>query len=128
MTTEELVRSVLATLNEQQADYTLIGSLATNFHCVLRSTQDAEIVVHSRLISVARKLREQVPSRSLDPLLQFESVTASRKGLHRTDESDFDIERFGLSRDEPDQLRFARRVHVELLGIPTRLRQECAAS
>jgi hypothetical protein len=32
MTTEELVQSVLASLNEQQAAYMLVGSLATAFY------------------------------------------------------------------------------------------------
>jgi hypothetical protein len=117
MTTEELVRSVLTSLNEAQAGYMIVGSLATNFYCVPRSTQDADIVVHARLISVARKVRDRVPSLSLDPQIQLESITATQKAVLHEDENDFDIELFGLSSDEHDQERFARRLQVELLGI-----------
>jgi hypothetical protein len=118
MTTEELVRSVLASLNEQQADYMIVGSLATNFYCVPRSTQDVDIVVHSQLVSVARTLRDQVPTLSLDPQIQFESVTATQKALLRDAQRDFDIELFGLSSDDHDQQHFARRVRAEILGVP----------
>jgi hypothetical protein len=119
MTTEELVQSVLVALNDQQAAYMIVGSLATNFYCVPRATQDADIVVQSSLLSVARTLSDRVPSLWLDPQVQFESVTATNKALLRADDSGFEIELFGLSGDEHDQQRFARRLHVKLLNNPS---------
>jgi len=116
MNTQDVVRSVLDALNELGTPYMVVGSVATNFYCVPRSTQDADIVVPPRLTETARQLSRQLEGLRFDPQLAFESVTATTKALLHTDEHDFHIELFELGDDEHDQQRFARRIRVETLG------------
>jgi hypothetical protein len=116
MNTDDVVGAVIDSLNQQDVAYMIVGSLATNFYCVPRSTQDADIVVQSRLVDVARQVSQGVPRMQFDPQLGFESVTATKKLVLTTQQHDFQIEFFELSGDEHDQLRFSRRVAVEVLG------------
>ena len=116
MNTEDVVRAVIVALNEQNVPYMIVSSLATNFYCVPRSTQDADIVVQRNVASVAYQTVSRLPILSFDRQLQFEGVSATKKALLRADENDFDIELFELSDDEHDQERFSRRVKVEILG------------
>jgi predicted nucleotidyltransferase len=119
MNTDDVVGSVIDSLNQQGVPYMIVGSLATNFYCVPRSTQDADIVVQSRLAEVARQVSQGVSGMRFDPQLGFESVTATKKLVLSTQQHDFQIELFELSGDEHDQLRFSRRVQVEILGRTT---------
>jgi hypothetical protein len=116
MNTDDVVGSVIDSLNQHGVPYMIVGSLATNFYCVPRSTQDADIVVQSRLVEVARQVSQGVPGMRFDPQMGFESVTATKKLVLSTQQHDFKIELFELSGDEHDQLRFSRRVAVEVLG------------
>jgi hypothetical protein len=116
MNADEVVSSVIAILNGQNAPYMIVGSLATNFYCVPRSTQDGDFVVHGSLAQLARTISQSSSGLRFDPQLGFESVTATKKIVLHTLEHDFEIELFELSSDEHDQARFARRMHVELLG------------
>jgi predicted nucleotidyltransferase len=119
MNTDDVVRTVIDSLNQQGVSYMIVGSLATNFYCVPRSTQDADIVVQSRLVDVARQVSRGVAGMSFEPQLGFESVTATKKLVLSTQQHDFQIELFELSGDEHDQLRFSRRQQVEVLGCTT---------
>ena len=116
MNTQDVVRSVLDALNELAAPYMVVGSVATNFYCIPRSTQDADIVVPPRLTDVARQLAQRLETLRFDPQLAFESVTATTKALLHTSDHDFHIELFELGDDEHDQQRFARRIRIETLG------------
>ncbi len=118
MNTDEVVRSVIELLNGQGVPYMIVGSLATNFYCVPRSTQDGDFVVQSNLGKVAREISQAHGGLRFDPQIGFESVTATKKIVLRAEEHDFEIELFELSADEHDQQRFARRVQVEILGQP----------
>jgi hypothetical protein len=115
MNTDELVFAVIDHLNEHQLPYMLVGSLATNFYCVPRSTQDGDIVIDSSPAQVARQLTAKYPSIYFDPQLAFESVTATRKIVLQSSELEFEIELFQLGADEHDQERFSRRVQVNTM-------------
>lgn len=116
MHTDELISAVIDYLNEHQLPYMLVGSLATNFYCVPRSTQDADLVVESQLVQTAQQLTRLHPIFRFDPQLSFESVTATKKLVLQTTEHAFEIELFELGSDPHDRERFSRRVLVETLG------------
>jgi hypothetical protein len=116
MNVDEIVSSVIAILNGQNVPYMIVGSLATNFYCVPRSTQDGDFVVQGSLAQLARTISQASNALRFDPQMGFESVTATKKIVLHTLDHDFEIELFELSNDEHDQARFARRLNVELLG------------
>lgn len=115
MNTDEIVRTVIDYLNAHDVPYMLVGSLATNFYCVPRSTEDGDIVVHASISDLARDIRDENAAIKFDPQIVFESITATRKIVLRTIEHDFEVELFQLGDDEHDLARFARRVQVKTL-------------
>jgi hypothetical protein len=120
MTSEEISLRVVEILNQHHIPYMLVGSLSTNFHSVVRSTKDADIVVQSDLGEAARSIARECDSLRLDPQYGFESVTATRKLVLRAQGGeDFVVELFGISDDPHDQERFRRRVCVDWFGRPT---------
>lgn len=116
MTTEQLVKLAIEALNHYGADYMLIGSLATNFYGVPRSTQDADIVVGGDLLPVARAIASSNDDFRLDPQIGFETVTATRRVIVNSLSNDFLIELFQLSNDAHDVMRFQRRRHAAFAG------------
>jgi hypothetical protein len=119
MNTDDVVRAVIDSLNQQGVPYMIVGTLATNFYCVPRATQDGDFVVQSQLVEVARHISQNIAGIRFDPQLEFEAVTATKKALLTTEQHGFQIELFELSGDEHDQLRFARRDQVEIMGRTT---------
>jgi hypothetical protein len=115
MSTDEIVFAVIDYLNENELSYMLVGSLATNFYCVPRATQDADIVVGSNLVQTAHRLTAQNPKLHFDPQLSFESVTATKKLVLQASEHEFEVELFELGADEHDRERFARKMLVEIM-------------
>jgi hypothetical protein len=115
MNTDELVFAVIDYLNEHQLPYMLVGSLATNFYCVPRSTQDGDIVVQANPAQIARGLIKVHSDIHFDPQLSFESITATKKVVLQADKLEFEIELFELGIDEHDQARFARRIRVDTM-------------
>jgi len=115
MNIDEIVFAVIDYLNEHQVPYMLVGSLATNVYCVPRSTEDGDIVVQSSLAQLARQISQRHAGVHFDPQLAFESVTATKKIVLRTEGHGFEVELFELGADEHDQLRFSRRIQVETM-------------
>lgn len=116
MNTDDVIRSVVNALNDIGAPYMVVGSIAMNFYCVPRSTQDADIVIQTGFVEYARQLSNRLDELHFDPQLAFESITAAKKALLHTEQHDFHIELFELTGDEHDQERFGRRKMVETLG------------
>jgi hypothetical protein len=121
MTSEEISLRVVQILNEHQIPYMLVGSLSTNFHSIVRSTKDADIVVPEPLSEAARIIAREFNALKLDPQFGFESVTATKKLILRAPESEgFIVELFGQKADDPhDVERFSRRIQVDWFGCPT---------
>jgi hypothetical protein len=120
MTSEEISLRVVEILNEHNIPYMLVGSLSTNFHSIVRSTKDADIVVPERLAETARLIAREFDALQLDPQFGFESVTATKKLiLHAPESEGFVVELFGQAGDEHDLERFRRRMKVDWLGRPT---------
>jgi hypothetical protein len=116
MNTDEIVLTVIDFLNEHELPYMVVGSLATNVYCVPRSTEDGDIVVQSSIVQVAREISRAHGKVRFDPQVSFESVTATRKVVLRTENHGFEVELFQLSVDAHDQARFQRRTLVETMG------------
>jgi hypothetical protein len=117
MTAEEIALRVVEILNSHSVDYMLVGSLSTNFHSIVRSTKDADIVIPDKLSEIARLIAREFNELKLDPQFGFESVTATKKLILRAPESEgFVVELFGQADDEHDIERFRRRMRVDWFG------------
>lgn len=115
MNTDDIVCTVIDYLNAHEVPYMLVGSLATNVYCVPRSTEDGDVVVQSSVAQLAHQISRSHAGVHFDPQLSFESVTATRKVVLRTEGHGFEIELFQLGDDEHDQSRFSRRTQVETM-------------
>ena len=118
MNTDAIVLTVIDFLNERNVPYMVVGSLATNVYCSPRSTEDGDFVVQANLAQLAREISAQASGVRFDPQLSFESVTATRKVVLRTEAHGFEVELFALGDDEHDQLRFTRRIQVRTFDRP----------
>ncbi len=67
MTAEEISQRVVDILNANNVAYMLVGSLSTNFHSIVRSTKDANIVIQSTFADSARLIAREFPELKLDP-------------------------------------------------------------
>jgi len=115
MKTDDIVLAVIDHLNGHKIPYMLVGSLATNFYCVPRSTEDGDIVVEADLVGIASAITRERLSIHFDRQLAFESVTATRKLVLQAEGHGFEIELFQLSDDEHDRMRFSRRHQVQTM-------------
>ncbi len=115
MTSDEAVVAVLGALEAADVPYMIVGSLASNFHGIPRSTRDADFVVEldqGRL----QRLGDELPA---DLKLQcqgsFETVTGTTRYIIDLVNNPFVCELFVLSDDPHDQERFRRRLRVRVL-------------
>jgi hypothetical protein len=113
MTSED---AVLTALEQLGIAYMVVGSFASNYYGVPRSTQDADLVVvlgdHS-----PREIADLLGAAfRLDPQLAFETMTMTTHFNFDVVDCSFKIELFLLSDDPYDQERFQRRRRWRLLG------------
>jgi len=123
VTSDEALLTVLDALERLGIEYTLTGSLASNFHGVPRSTRDADLVVAMPPGGLDRVAAALPPELTLDAQGTFETVTGTIRHLVRLRGSLFVVELFLLSDDPHDLARFSRRMRVEVFGreawVPT---------
>jgi hypothetical protein len=112
VSTSEIVFQVVDVLNGNSIAYMLVGSIASNFYSVPRSTKDADIVIQTALADAAMLIADHCPSLKLDPQFSFETVTGTKKLLLHATAEDFSVELFGLSDDAYDCRRSAGPTHV----------------
>ena len=104
--------AVFAALDAAAIPYMLVGSLASNFHGIPRSTRDADFVIALEADSL-RTLDARLPAGLiLERQGAFEAVTGTMRYLIVLAESPFVCELFVLSDDAHDRERFARRQAV----------------
>jgi hypothetical protein len=115
VTPDEAVVSVLATLDAAAIPYMLVGSMASNFHGIPRSTRDADFVVQFSPSGLQRLAAHLPLELVLEQQGAFEMVTATVRHLVTLAGSPFVCELFELSDDPHDQSRFARRVPARVL-------------
>jgi hypothetical protein len=116
VTSDAAVTAVIDTLQQLRIPFMIVGSLATNFHGVPRSTQDADFVVQltpEGLRAVADRLGDQF---RLQPQTSFETITGTIRHIFRLARNPFIIELFELTDDPHDVERFARRQSVQVFG------------
>lgn len=119
MPPDEAILNVLDAFHGADVPYMIVGSLASNFHGIPRSTRDAGFVVQfapGRFGDLASRL---APGLSLSPQGPFETVTGTTRLLIELAGSAFACELFLLSDDPHDRGRFARRIGARLLGRST---------
>jgi Nucleotidyltransferase of unknown function (DUF6036) len=116
VTVERVAAQLLDALDRAAIDYVVVGSLASSFYGVARSTQDADVVISCERGQVADLARELGSEFVRDPQMAFETVTSTTKTLISEKQSKFQIEAFNLSDDPHDQERFARRRKVKMYG------------
>ena len=116
MTADEAVVSVLDALEAAHVPYMIVGSLASNFHGIPRSTRDADFVVELNPDSLQRLSAALPPNLNLGVQGAFEAVTGTIRYLVEMNESPFVCELFVRSGDAHDLERFRRRERVEILG------------
>jgi hypothetical protein len=115
VTPDDAVVAVFAALDAAAIPYMIVGSLASNFHGIPRSTRDADFVV-DLLPGSLQRLTPQLPSELvLEPQGAFEGVTGTIRHMVTLIGSPFVCELFELSDDPHDQARFARRVSARVL-------------
>jgi hypothetical protein len=119
MTSEEAIGHMIDALNVLAVPHMVVGSLASNFHGVARSTQDADIVIQLGSTSVTALADQLGAEFVLDPQMSFETATGTIRHTIRVKAIAFLIELFHLSDDPYDQARFQRRRPVRLLEHDT---------
>jgi len=139
VTADEAVVAVLESLDDAGIRYMIVGSLASNFHGIPRSTRDADFVVELDQSSLERLALGLPPSLRLEPQGAFQGVTGTTRYVVALVGHAFVCELFLLSDDPHDRERFARRMSVRTFGrmtyvasaedmIVTRLRWAVGAS
>ena len=116
MTPDEAVVALIGALDAAGVPYMIVGSLASNFHGIPRSTRDADFVLQVSLDGLQRLAGCLPPELALEQQSAFEAVTGTVRHLIALRGSPFVCELFALSGDPHDQERFRRRQRVELLG------------
>jgi hypothetical protein len=116
MTVEETAGVVVSACTELGIPILVVGSLSSNYYGLGRSTNDADFVVQLKPGDIRALAAKLSPLLRLDPQPGFESVTLTTKYLFEVRDHAFFVELFELTDDPHDQLRFARRVPIQLYG------------
>jgi hypothetical protein len=118
MTEQELLIDCLRRLNTAQIPYMVVGSMASNFWGVPRSTHDIDFVVEFQLTDVPKFMKafeeqffiqEHSIRAALRPPYQFNAVD-NRSALK--------VDFFSVPQEEYDRVRFERRLSIQLFGEP----------
>jgi hypothetical protein len=118
VTPDQAVVEVIGALEATHIQYMIVGSLATNFHGIPRSTADADFVLALEPHALQR-LGESLPRElRLQAQGSFETVTGTLRYLIELDANPFVCELFALSDDPHDLERFSRRERIDILGRP----------
>ena len=113
---EDAVAALLDLLNAHGVPYMIVGSFSSNRYGVPRATHHAHFVIGSTVKNWIECLATLPAEFEIDPQASFEMVTATNRQIIEIPSLPFTIELFELSNDEHDQLRFARRKKLTLLG------------
>jgi hypothetical protein len=115
MTSEEVIVAVIDALWAVDVPFMVVGSMATNFYGIPRSTRDADFVI--QIPPPFAALTERLGA-NLRMAAQgsFEGVTGTVRHRIEAKGTQFTVELFELSDDAHDVARFARRRRVRLFG------------
>jgi len=113
---ETILLSVIDALTTADVPYLLAGSFSSNYYGIPRSTHDADFVIELQGRSIMSLQPHLGPALRIDPQVEFETVTGTRRNVVTARGVAFEVELFRLSDDPHDQERFRRRRAVALLG------------
>jgi hypothetical protein len=116
MTADEAAVAVIDALESAGVSFMIVGSIASNFHGIPRSTRDADFLVHIGPSSLNDLTAALPPGLSLLPQGSFETVTGTMRHVIVLERSAFICELFVRGDDSHDEQRFARRQKVRVLG------------
>ncbi|MDX1964423.1 MAG: hypothetical protein SFX18_14825 [Pirellulales bacterium] len=114
MNQAEILLRVIDALEIVGIPYVLFGSFASNVYGIMRATLDADIVIQTAHGQHTTLRTALLPEFSIDPQMQFETVSGTVKTAVTHNATVFLIELFELSADPHDQARFARRQKLPL--------------
>lgn len=114
MNGEQATAHVISKLEELKIDYMLVGAFSSNAYGVIRSTNDADIVVAFKESDLTRLFKSLGEGFVLDRQMLLEGFTGSARHVVKHLESGFDIELFRLNMDPHHQERFARRRRMQV--------------
>ena len=109
MPAPNIVRRVVAALNQAGTPHMLVGAFARNYYAEPRSTKDADLVLGVSVGSLRGLLDALGPGFRMDEQMTFETNTGTLKNVIVHAESGFTVELFYLSEDAHDQERWKRR-------------------
>jgi hypothetical protein len=116
MTEQELLSDCLRRLNQAEIPYMIVGSMASNYWGVPRSTHDIDFVIQyttediGRIVSAFEDqffIQETSVEAALRPPFQFNALD-NRSALK--------VDFFGIADDRYDRCRFDRRQAITLFG------------
>ena len=114
MNGEQATSYVLSKLDELKIEHMLVGAFSSNAYGVIRSTNDADIVVAFGESDLTRLFKSLGEGFILDRQMMLEGFTGSVRNVIKHSESGFDIELFRLGNDPHHQERFARRRRIQI--------------
>jgi hypothetical protein len=114
VTGDDVIGAVLDALLAVRIPFMIVGSLATNFHGVPRSTRDADFVIQLPPGALGELRQRLAPPLRLDPQAGFEGVTGTTRHLVEAAGTAFTVELFELTDDPHDLARFERRQQVRV--------------
>lgn len=112
MTADDAVGAVVDALDAAGISFMIVGSLASNFHGIPRSTRDADFVVALSPGDLERLTSALPAGLVLDAQGSFEAVTGTTRYVVGLPGSPFVCELFVRSEDPHDVARFGRRLEV----------------
>ena len=115
MNSIEAVSAVIDALEACQIEYMLVGAFSANAYGVGRSTNDADFVVDVLSETIHDLMRQLGPDFRLDPQMQLEAFTGSKRNVITFVPTGFQIELFRLNTaDAHHAERFQRRQRIRL--------------
>jgi hypothetical protein len=109
MTSLEVLDRVIAVLDDAGIEHMLVGAFSAIAYGFARATKDADFVVACEPRRVTEIAAALGPEFSLEPQIQFETLTHSKRNVVTHRPSGFMIEFFYLNPDPHHQERFRRR-------------------
>lgn len=106
----EAIEAVLDAIESLGIHYVVVGSLSSNAYGVVRTTQDADILIEVQSSDMARLRNAIGPPLRWQSQLDFETVTGKTQHSILLDDPIFCIELFQIGDDPFDRSRMARRL------------------
>ena len=118
MTSVEATAAVVDALAVCEIEYMIVGAISSNAYSIARSTKDADFVLELRPGQLTALMKLLGAEFQLDPQLQFETLTGSKRNVVTYLPTRFEIELFRLNtKDEHHAERFRRRYQKMLNEI-----------